>query len=53
MVRDQEHDKTLVHIWQQYQESEEDGQSALNHGRGYVCHTDHYFAHRLLKKQPE
>ena len=53
MVRDQEHDKTLKHIWQQYQESEEDGQSTPNHGRGYVHHADHYFAQRLLKKQPE
>ena len=53
MVRDQEHDKTLEHIWQQYQENEEDGQSAPNHGRGYVYHADCYFAQRLLKKQPE
>ena len=53
MVRDQECDKTLERIQQQYQESEEDGQSAPNHGRGYVRHVDCYFAHRLLKKQPE
>ena len=53
MVRDQEHDKTLECIWHQYQENEEDGQSAPNHGRGYVCHADHYFAQRFLKKQPE
>ena len=53
MVRDQEHDKTLKRIWQQYQESEENGQFAPNHGRGYVCHADCYFAQRFLKKQPE
>ena len=53
MVRDQEHDKTLEHIWHQYQENEEDGQSAPNCGRGYVRHADHYFTQRLLKKQPE
>ena len=53
MVRDQEHDKTLKCIWHQYQENEEDGQSAPNRGRGYVCCTDRYFAQRFLKKQPE
>ena len=53
MVRDQECDKTLEHIWQQYQENEEDGQFIPNHGRGYVCCADRYFAQRFLKKQPE
>ena len=53
MVRDQERDKTLEHIWQQYQENEEDGQFTPNHRRGYVRHTDRYFAQRFLKKQPE
>ena len=53
MVRDQEHDKTLEHIRKQYQESEENGQLAPNQGRGYMCHADHYFTQRLLKKQPE
>ena len=53
MVRDQEHDKTLEHIWQQYQETEEGGLQTPSHGRGYVCHADHYFAQRFLKKQPE
>ena len=53
MVRDQECDKTLEHIWQQYQESEENGQFAPNHGRGYMHCADCYFAQRLLKKQPE
>ena len=53
MVRDQEHDKTLGHTWQQYQENEEDGQSAPNCERGYVHSTDRYFTKRLLKKQPE
>ena len=53
MVRDQERDKTLERIWHQYQENGEDGQSTPNHGRGYVCHADHYFAQRFLKKQPE
>ena len=53
MVRDQECDKTLKRIWQQYQENEEDGQFAPNHGRGYVYNADRYFAQRLLKKQPE
>ena len=53
MVRDQEFDKTLERIWQQYQENEENGQLVPNRGRGYVCHADHYFTHRLLKKQPE
>ena len=53
MVRDQEHDKTLECIRKQYQESEENGQFTPNRGRGYVCHTDRYFAQRLLKKQPE
>ena len=53
MVRDQEHDKTLKRIRHQYQENEEDGQSAPNCRRGYVHCADHYFAQRLLKKQPE
>ena len=53
MVRDQERDKTLKRIQHQYQENEEDGQSAPNHRRGYVHHADHYFAQRFLKKQPE
>ena len=53
MVRDQECDKTLEHIWQQYQESEEGGPQTPSHGRGYVCRADHYFAQRFLKKQPE
>ena len=53
MVRDQEHDKTLEHIWQQYQESEEGGPQTPSHGRGYVRRADHYFAQRFLKKQPE
>ena len=53
MVRYQEHDKTLERIWQQYQENEGDGEFTPNHRGGYVCHADHYFAQRLLKKQPE
>ena len=53
MVRDQECDKTLEHIQQQYQENEENGQFAPNRGRGYVHCTDCYFTQRLLKKQPE
>ena len=53
MVRDQEHDKTLERIWQQYQESEEGGPQTPSHGRGYVRCADHYFAQRFLKKQPE
>ena len=53
MVRDQEHDKTLEHIWHQYQENGEDGQSAPSCGRGYVCCTDRYLAQRFLRKQPE
>ena len=53
MVRDQERDKTLKCIWHQYQENEEDGQSTLNRGRGYVHRADCNFAQRFLKKQPE
>ena len=53
MVRDQECDKTLKRIWQQYQESEEGGPQTPSCGRGYVCHADRYFAQRFLKKQPE
>ena len=53
MVRDQEHDKTLKCIQQQYQENEEDGQFAPNRRRGYMHHADCYFAQRFLKKQPE
>ena len=53
MVQDQERDKTLERIWQQYQESEENGQFAPNCARGYMCCADCYFAQRLLKKQPE
>ena len=53
MVRDQEHNKTLQRIWQQYQESEEGGPQTPSHGRGYVCCADCYFAQRFLKKQPE
>ena len=53
MVRDQERNKTLKHIWQQYQESEEGGLQTPSCGRGYVCCADHYFAQRFLKKQPE
>ena len=53
MVRDQEHDKTLEHIQQQYQENEEDGQFTPNCRRGYMHRADRYFAQRFLKKQPE
>ena len=53
MVRDQEHDKTLEHIWHQYQENGEDSQSTSNRRRGYVHRADRYFAQRFLKKQPE
>ena len=53
MVRDQEHDKTLERIWQQYQESEEGGLQTPSHGREYVYCADRYFAQRFLKKQPE
>ena len=53
MVRDQEHNKTLECIWQQYQESEEGGPQTPSHRRGYVCHADCYFTQRFLKKQPE
>ena len=53
MVRDQQCDKTLECIWQQYQESEEGGPQTPSRGRGYMCRTDCYFAQRFLKKQPE
>ena len=53
MVRDQEHNKTLERIWQQYLESEEGGLQTPSCGRGYVCRADRYFAQRFLKKQPE
>ena len=53
MVRDQERDKTLECIWQQYQESEEGGPQTPSCGRGYVRCADCYFAQRFLKKQPE
>ena len=53
MVRDQECDKTLKCIWQQYQESEEGGPQTPSCRTGYVCHADCYFAQRFLKKQPE
>ena len=53
MVRDQEHDKTLERIRQQYQESEEGGPQTPSRGRGYVRRADHYFAQWFLKKQPE
>ena len=53
MVRDQERDKTLERIRQQYQESEEGGPQTPSRGRGYVCRADRYFAQRILKKQPE
>ena len=53
MVRDQQCDKTLERIQQQYQESEENRQFVPSLGRGYVCCADCYFAQRLLKKQPE
>ena len=53
MVRDQEHDKTLECIRQQYQKSEEGGPQTPSCGRGYVRRADRYFAQRLLKKQPE
>ena len=50
MVRDQERDKTLECIWQQYQESEEGGPQTPSCRRGYVHHADCYFAQRFLKK---
>ena len=53
MVRDQECDKTLERIQQQYQESEEGGLQTPSHRRGYKCRADCYFAQRFLKKQPE
>ena len=46
-------EKTLKHIWQQYQESEEGGLQTPSCGRGYMHHADRYFAQRFLKKQPE
>ena len=52
-VRDQEHDKPLEHIWQQYQSNEENDQFAPALGRGYTCHADHYYALRFLKKECE
>ena len=53
IVRDQERDKTLKCIQQQYQESEEGGPQTPSCRRGYVRRADHYFAQRFLKKQPE
>ena len=53
MVRDQEHDKTLKRIWQQYQESEEGGPQTPSHRRGYMHCAGCYFVQRFLKKQPE
>ena len=53
MVRDQERDKTLEHIWQQYKKGEEGGSQTPSHGRGYVRRADCYFAQRFLKNQPE
>ena len=53
MVRDQERDKTLERIWQQYQESGEGGLQTPSHRRGYVRCADCYFSQRFLKKQPE
>ena len=53
MVRDQESDKTLKRIRQQYQESEEGGLQTPSHRKGYVRHAVRYFAQRFLKKQPE
>ena len=53
MVRDQECDKTLECIWQQYQESDEGGPQTPSDRRGYVRRADCYFAQRFLKKQPE
>ena len=53
MVRDQERNKTLERIRQQYQESEEGGPQTPSRGRGYVHCADRYFAQRFLKKQPE
>ena len=50
MVRDQECNKTLERIWQQYQESEEGGPQTPSHGRGYVRRADRYFAQKFLKK---
>ena len=53
MVRDQECDKTLEHIWQQYQSNKENDQYAPTRGRGYTCRADHYYAQRFLKKECE
>ena len=53
MVRDQERDKMLKCIWQQYQKSEEGGPQTPSCGRGYVRRADCYFAQRFLRKQPE
>ena len=53
MVRDQECDKTLECIRQQYQESEEAGLQTPSHGRGYVRRADRFFSWRFLKKQRE
>ena len=51
MVRDQERDKSLEHIWQQYHTNEENDQFAANRGRGYVYRADRYFVQRFLKKE--
>ena len=53
MVRDQEHDKTLEHIWQQYQLNEENDQYTPTQGRGYICCADHYYTQRFLRKKHE
>ena len=51
MVRDHERDKTLEHIWQQYQSNDENDPFTPAQGRGYTCHADHYYAQKFLRKE--
>ena len=51
MVRDQERDKTLECIWQQYQSNHENDPFAPTWGRGYTHHADCYYAQRFLWKE--
>ena len=53
MVTDQERDKTLERIWQQYKSNKETDQYTPTQGRGYTCCADCYYTQRFLRKEHE
>ena len=51
MVRDQERDKTLEQIWQQYQQNDKNNPFAPAEGQGCTCCADSYYVQIFLRKE--